>query len=300
MKERIKKLRKALGLTQQKFADALGIKQNTIAQYESGRNAPIDAVISLICREFGVNEEWLRTGEGDMFQQKTRDEELSAFFNKILSEETDFKRRFISVLSTMDEPEWVLLEQMAQRLVDEMQGDTAGQTQEDARTPGVAPVGFERGMTPPGGKKPAQVITALPKVKRRSDGFTEIRVYEQPAAAGLGNYLDEPPYRMEQYPEEIVPEKTDFGVVISGDSMEPEIHNGGTVFVQSCPTLEAGEVGIFILGGKAYCKMLFVDHDKRQVRLVSINKAYDDIVVGENDDMYTLGRVLGQYVPRFQ
>jgi len=56
-----------LDLTQQEFADRIGIKRNTIANYESGRNEPVDSVISLICREYGVNEAWLRTGEGEMF-----------------------------------------------------------------------------------------------------------------------------------------------------------------------------------------------------------------------------------------
>lgn len=68
MNERIKQLRKELGLTQQQFADKIGIKRTTIATYENGRNSPIDAVISLICREFNVNETWLRNGSGDMFQ----------------------------------------------------------------------------------------------------------------------------------------------------------------------------------------------------------------------------------------
>lgn len=67
MEERIKQLRKHLDLTQQEFADRIGIKRNTIANYESGRNEPIDSVISLICREFNVNEPWLRKGEGEMF-----------------------------------------------------------------------------------------------------------------------------------------------------------------------------------------------------------------------------------------
>lgn len=67
MEERIKQLRKHLDLTQQEFADRIGIKRNTIANYESGRNEPIDSVISLICREFNVNETWLRKGEGEMF-----------------------------------------------------------------------------------------------------------------------------------------------------------------------------------------------------------------------------------------
>ena len=70
MKERIKRIRKELDLTQQEFADRLGIKRGAIANYEIGRNEPVDSVISLICREFNVREEWLRTGEGKMFKPK--------------------------------------------------------------------------------------------------------------------------------------------------------------------------------------------------------------------------------------
>lgn len=70
MNERIKKLRKALDLTQQEFANRIGSKRTTIAKYETDTNIPSSAVISLICREFGVNETWLRTGEGEMFLPK--------------------------------------------------------------------------------------------------------------------------------------------------------------------------------------------------------------------------------------
>lgn len=67
MKDRIRKLRRSLDLTQQEFADKIGMKRNTVANYETGRNEPSASVISLICREFNVNETWLRTGEGKMF-----------------------------------------------------------------------------------------------------------------------------------------------------------------------------------------------------------------------------------------
>ena len=67
MNERLKKLRKKLDITQQEFADRIGIKRNSFANYETGRNKPIDAIIKSICREFNVNEEWLRTGIGEMF-----------------------------------------------------------------------------------------------------------------------------------------------------------------------------------------------------------------------------------------
>ena len=56
MKDRIREIRKTLNLTQQEFADRLGIKRGGIANYEIGRNDPSDSVISLICREFNVNE----------------------------------------------------------------------------------------------------------------------------------------------------------------------------------------------------------------------------------------------------
>lgn len=83
MKDRIKKLRKSLDMTQQEFADKIGVKRNTIGQYEIGRNEPIDAVVNLICREFNVNEEWLRTGNGEMFRLKPLDvmEKLKAEYN---------------------------------------------------------------------------------------------------------------------------------------------------------------------------------------------------------------------------
>lgn len=67
MKERIKKIRKELDLTQQQFADRIGIARGNVGAYEVGKNAPSDAVLSLICREFNVNEEWLCTGNGEMF-----------------------------------------------------------------------------------------------------------------------------------------------------------------------------------------------------------------------------------------
>ena len=117
MGERIKELRKALGLTQQEFADRIKVKRNTVATYEMGRSTPSDAAISLICREFNVNENWLRTGEGQMFIQVSRDEEIAAFIGDVLSGETgDFRRWLISVLARLDTDQWELLEHIAEEL----------------------------------------------------------------------------------------------------------------------------------------------------------------------------------------
>lgn len=121
MNERIKELRKTLKLTQQQFADKIGVKQNTVATYEMGRNAPNDTVINLICREFGVNELWLRAGDGDMFQRLSRSEEISAFVGKTLAgkAEDEFKRRLMSTLSRLSEAEWAALESVADKFIEE-------------------------------------------------------------------------------------------------------------------------------------------------------------------------------------
>ena len=111
MNERLKKLRKTLDMTQQEFADRIGTKRNTIAKYETDTNVPSAAVICLICREFGVNEEWLRTGKGEMFIQLSRNEEIAEFVGQLMSDEDDsFKKRLISGLAALDENGWKVLE----------------------------------------------------------------------------------------------------------------------------------------------------------------------------------------------
>lgn len=120
MKDRLKELRKALNLTQQKFADKLGVKQNTIAQYEMGRNDPSDAVIISICREFGVSESWLRNGEGEMFIPMTLDEEIASFIGGIQADiEPTFQKRFISALAKLSPEEWKTIEHIMRNMIDE-------------------------------------------------------------------------------------------------------------------------------------------------------------------------------------
>ena len=114
--ERIKKLRKSLGLTQQEFSDRIKVKRNTVATYEMGRSMPSDAAISLICREFNVNETWLRTGEGDMFKPVNRDQEIADFMADILKGEPDFRTKLISVMARLSADEWAMLERRAREL----------------------------------------------------------------------------------------------------------------------------------------------------------------------------------------
>lgn len=120
MKDRIKKLRKALGLNQTQFGERIGVKQNTVAVYELGRAIPSESVITLIQREFGVSEEWLRTGEGEMFVPRSREEEIAAFVHDVCGPEgTAFQRRLISLLARLTVDEWTILERIADKLANE-------------------------------------------------------------------------------------------------------------------------------------------------------------------------------------
>lgn len=120
MNDRIKKVRTALGLSQQEFADRIGIKRGAVANYEVGRNEPIDAVISLICREFNVSERWLRTGEGEMFVQISRDKEIMRFVGEVMQGEDDnFRRRFLLALARLPEERWADIEDFARQVTAE-------------------------------------------------------------------------------------------------------------------------------------------------------------------------------------
>lgn len=95
----------------------MNIKRNTVATYETGKSNPSDAAVNLICREFRVNEAWLRTGSGEMFQEMSRDDEIAAFFGDVLRDESDdFRKRFIAMLSKLDASDWAELERMAVKL----------------------------------------------------------------------------------------------------------------------------------------------------------------------------------------
>ena len=114
MNERIKQLRKELGLTLEKFGERLGVGKTAISKIERGENGVSEQMLKSICREFNVREEWLRSGNGEMFVQMSRDEEIASFVNSIQQGCTDsFKKRFIKVLASLDESDWKFIEEKA-------------------------------------------------------------------------------------------------------------------------------------------------------------------------------------------
>lgn len=116
--ERIKKVRKDANLTQQAFADLLNLKRNTVGSYEVGVIVPSDRTIKDICREFQVDETWLRTGEGTMFKKQTpAAKRIMDFASEIArNDDEEFRKRFVAMLSDLDPSDWELLEHMAEKL----------------------------------------------------------------------------------------------------------------------------------------------------------------------------------------
>lgn len=110
MKDRIKMLRKSTQKNQTDFGAMMGVSMSAVQKWEMGLSVPSNSVIELIAQKTGVNEQWLRTGEGEMFSPQTRNEELAVFFGTILKDtDESYKKRLLYALSKLDESQWQVL-----------------------------------------------------------------------------------------------------------------------------------------------------------------------------------------------
>lgn len=116
MKDRIKKIRKKESLTQQKFADRLGLKRQTIATYETGRSEPMDNIIVSMCREFNINEDWIRYGKGPMY--KEIEDKLSTYLGEIAIGNDDFIKEIIEIYMELDQTSKDALKKICKKAAD--------------------------------------------------------------------------------------------------------------------------------------------------------------------------------------
>lgn len=123
IKDRIAECIRTSGLTKTAFGKKINLSQSFVSRLTSGEKVPSDRTIADICREFKVNEEWLRNGTGEMFRQSRRNDELTAFFGDVLNNEPDFRHRFISVLARMTPEEWKILESKITEMAREIKKD---------------------------------------------------------------------------------------------------------------------------------------------------------------------------------
>lgn len=121
MNERISLIRKKAGLTQEEFGEKVGgLSRNYIWMVEKGERVPSDRTISDICRIFNVNENWLRTGEGEMFNPKSRNEELMDFATAVAEGDPgSIQAQILTVMARLTDAQWEVLAQVAKEFVEE-------------------------------------------------------------------------------------------------------------------------------------------------------------------------------------
>ena len=119
MNERIKQIRKNANLTLEKFGKRIGITAASCSNIESGKTNPSNQTIQAICKEFGCNEIWLRTGEGDPFQEESRQEQIMKFAAQTVHGSDEFKKSFVSMLAKLDAEDWEALARVFGKLAGE-------------------------------------------------------------------------------------------------------------------------------------------------------------------------------------
>lgn len=113
---RIKQVRKALGISQDEFGGGIGLGRGAITNIELNKTNPKPLVVQLICKTYNVSEAWLRTGEGEMFVQRTRSQEIVDFMGSLIQTDSEYKRRFIAALGRLDEEDWKWIEKISRKL----------------------------------------------------------------------------------------------------------------------------------------------------------------------------------------
>lgn len=117
MNERIKQIREYLEMSRSEFGKKLGVSGDVVNNLERGRVEIKEDRIKLICSVFDVDESWLRTGNGEMYQPSTKNQEISDFLNDIMElDDKKFKKRFIESFARLEEKDWEHLEEIVTKL----------------------------------------------------------------------------------------------------------------------------------------------------------------------------------------
>lgn len=240
MIDRIIKIRKDSGLTQEKFAQKIGLSRNFINQVESGKKNVSDRTISDICREFNINENWLRKGIKPMHK-----ESFSEYIEKIPSDDKDFIKELIEVYKNLDQDSKDALKLLARKMLNKNEENP----------------------------KAGTIIQTKNTIHSEHYKARFIH-YFQKVSAGDGELIVDA-LVPEKYEIPDIPEykKADYAVKVKGISMEPIYNDGDILLVHSTHSIEAGSVGIFRIGDMAYVKKM------GQNELISLNPACDNITM---------------------
>lgn len=263
--ERIIHLIELKNLKPSYVADSLGISRSNLTRWKQKEYIPSTEHIIALSEFFNVTTDWLLIGKDGTHRNASPNPPLTADEAELLK---SYKR-----LSTPDQIRILERIKTVADVKEEMETQILEKTQQKKLR----------------SKPVLEPIEALIEWKEQ----VEMQVFDLPASAGFGNYLDQDStYELLSFDADEVPEQADYGIRIAGDSMEPDIANGSIVWVREQVQVENGQIGIFVLDGEAYCKKLNVDHKNRKMQLLSLNKKYPPKVISEYQELKTVGRVL--------
>ena len=279
MNKRLRELRKnILKLTLKNFGESIGLSPSGISDIESERTPLQERHIKLICQTFNVNEEWLRNGEEPIFKEDKKEKSLI----ELIEEEYNIKPMAKSIIEkylSLDETKQSMFEEFVIELFEEYN------------------INYKKNTT----------FTQIPKYTLNNTAEEElsvtlennivdsqdIKIYDTPVSAGKGSFInDYEPFDTIKVNLKTCPQarRCDFALKVRGDSMEPYYYDGDIVFVKEQPSLDNGQIGIFIYEDEAYIKKYSLQEDG--VYLISLNKNYPPIKIDENNAFKICGLVL--------
>ena len=276
--ERLKCLRNELlgeKFTMKSFGEKLGVSGDVIKNIEYNRVEIKDHMIKLICQTFNVNEEWLRNGTEPIFKEDTEEiDPLNALAikYKLNKEETILLKKFAELNENT--------RQSILSFMIDFANDINSQNNNIAQIPKYK---LEENI------EDELSITTENNIVDLQD----IKIYDTPVSAGKGSFMnDYEPYNILKVDARLTPQarRCDFALKVRGDSMEPYYYDGDIVFVKEQPSLDNGQIGIFIYEDEAYIKKYLVQEDG--VYLISLNKIYPPIKIDENNTFKICGLVL--------
>ncbi len=271
--DRLKYVRvELLKISLETFSTRLGMKsRSSMSRYERSGFQFSDRIIKQICTEFLINENWLREGEGEIFQSCVDDlKDICKKYN-IDSNSEHLIRTFIG------------LEQNERESISKFLIDLGTNFKKSNDTLNIE--NFKQRKAP---------VLSIYEDNNSDDVETiEIPLYATSASAGIGKYLgDNDPFELIKFPLNRITKKADFAVKVCGDSMEHIIADGQTIFIKSMPMVEQNQIGLFLYNEEVYCKRLVLDEQNRSIILRSENEIYNDIIVDDSSQLTTLGLVL--------
>jgi len=296
--KRIYELLDNRGMTGKELCERLDIDITTASAWKKNKAKPTTKALIGISSIFSVSLDWLLTGNEYKFHGTPAiveplgdgDEDDIHFLGNLGSEKksrTDLENYLLENFRILPEHE-------KYRVLGNVEGKAEIFSTGQGHAATLTPQDIKTSQKKNGTKVSGNMVYALNE-SPNADKVRKIKmkVYAQAASAGLGNYLnDSSDYEFMEFNEDEVPSIADFGILISGNSMEPSIEDGDIVWVEEQIQIESGEIGIFILNNEALCKELLVDYKRRIVQLISLNTKYKPIKLGEHDDLRTVGRVI--------